>query len=92
VNSLISGYKTQVCDPDICEFHTVMMNGNDAGCTEMPGSVLGVTHGIVSEIVSNLITESTQPVKSNELTNLKGLNHDSLSLPIDQPIDESSFD
>jgi len=49
-----------------------MMNGNDAGCTEMPGSVLGVTHGIVSEIVSNLITESTQPVKSNELTNLEG--------------------
>ena len=47
---------------------------------------------LVSEIVSNLITESTQPVKSNELTNLEGLNHDSLSLPIDQPIDESSFD
>ena len=69
-----------------------MMNGNDAGCTEMPGSILGVTHEIVSEIVSNLITESTQPVKSNELTNLEGSNHDSLSLPIDQPIDESSFD
>ena len=51
---------------------TVKLIGKIAGSSAMPGSGLGVTHGIVSDTVSNLIRESSKPGRSDELTHTLG--------------------
>jgi hypothetical protein len=71
-NHEIPGSGTNVFDPANCVSPTVKLIGKIAGSSAMPGSGLGVTHGIVSDTVSNLIRESSKPRKSDELTHTLG--------------------
>lgn len=71
-NHYIPGQCTYEIDPANSAFPTVKEYREDAGSNAMPGSGLGVTHGIVSDTVSNLIRESSKPGRSDELTHTLG--------------------
>ena len=59
-NQYISGSVNKVSDPTKCVFHTYESIGKLAGSVNVPDGGLSITHGTVSDNVSNPVRDSTK--------------------------------